>query len=423
MRKNSSDHCARWRLLLVWLILWCGVGVQSAAADELKVWEYRGIVPGRTTSAELLRAESWKAPAARRQVSPDVELFEYQIPGSRVSVTVSSGVVSSVDLILKAPVDQVVGAFQFTDPLNRETLPETARIGTDIDPGWKPRQFGCGRVIVFTDPDNNARLVRFYGPAVLAQELSTSIGITMKLVPAGLFLMGTSEDPATLETEFGLPRGRFSDEVPQHQVRISRPFYMSAHEITVAQFRRFVTDAKYRVQAAQGSTRGPRAETLRTTGKSWDKPDFPQEESHPVVYVSWDDSVAFCKWLSMKEGHTFRLPTEAEWEYACRAGSQDRFFSGNDEQALVQIANVLDASAKAARPEWKTTIRGNDGFAYTSPVGSFRSNAFGLFDMHGNVWEWCSDWYAADYYANSPTVDPPGPDRGQRRLVRGGCWY
>ena len=142
-----------------------------------------------------------------------------------------------------------------------------------------------------------------------------------------------------------------------------------------------------------------------------------------MVNVSWNDAVAFCKWLSRKEGKTYRLPTEAEWEYACRAGTTTRYYSGDDPETLAKVGNVADATAKAKFPDWKYTIKANDGYVFTAPVGKFKPNAFGLYDMHGNAWQWCADWYGADYYATSPADDPTGPDSGDVRVLRGGSWF
>ena len=147
---------------------------------------------------------------------------------------------------------------------------------------------------------------------------------------------------------------------------------------------------------------------------------------HPVVNVSWNDATAFCQWLSQKEGKTYRLPTEAEWEYACRAGSQSRYWFGSDPEDLARYGNVSDASAKSAFTWWEHGIKSDDGFIFTAPVGRFPANPWGLHDMHGNVNEWCQDWYAEDYYAQFRTqiaVDPVGPSSGTNRVLRGGSWY
>ena len=155
---------------------------------------------------------------------------------------------------------------------------------------------------------------------------------------------------------------------------------------------------------------------------SWRNVGFEQTDEHPVVNVSWNDAVAFCKWLSRKEGKAYRLPTEAEWEYACRAGTTTRYFNGDDPELLAKVGNVADAAAKTEFPDWTLTIKASDGYAFTAPVGSFQPNAFGIYDMHGNAWQWCADWFDEKYYAASPVNDPIGPDSGRSRVLRGGSW-
>ncbi len=156
---------------------------------------------------------------------------------------------------------------------------------------------------------------------------------------------------------------------------------------------------------------------------NWRNPGFDQTDEHPVVNVSWNDAVAFAQWLSHKDGKTYRLPTEAEWEYACRAGTTTRFSNGDKLEGVVAVGNVKDRTAKEKQPTWGTNIATRDGYVYTSPVGRFQPNAFGLFDMHGNAEEWCSDGYDADYYQQSPVDDPPGASGVSDRVNRGGGWY
>jgi formylglycine-generating enzyme required for sulfatase activity len=137
--------------------------------------------------------------------------------------------------------------------------------------------------------------------------------------------------------------------------------------------------------------------------------------------VSWNDAQAFLGWLSRKEGETYRLPTEAEWEYACRAGTTSRYCFGDDPEGLAAVGNIADGTAKEKYPDWRT-IAARDGYIYTAPVGRFNPNAWGLFDMHGNVWEWCSDGYGTYYYKQSPVVDPSGASQATSRVFRGGSW-
>ena len=220
----------------------------------------------------------------------------------------------------------------------------------------------------------------------------------------------------------------FKDEHPQHRVRITKPFYLGTYHVTRGQFRQFVEDTGYKTDAEKGEKPGawgwdPDKKAFGFNEKySWRNAGFEQTDEHPVVNVSWNDAVAFCKWLSKKEGKTYRLPTEAEWEYACRAGTTTRYYSGDDPETLAKVGNVADAAAKAKFPDWKYTIKASDGYVFTAPVGKFKPNAFGLYDMHGNAWQWCADWYGAEYYAKSPADDPTGPDSGDDRVLRGGSW-
>ena len=269
----------------------------------------------------------------------------------------------------------------------------------------------------------------------LPVEITNSIGMKFTLIPAGEFLMGSRETSKQLNTAFA-PYGAkkpvwIKNVPPSRRVRITRPIYLGAHEVTRGQFRRFVDDTGYQTDAEKGDRKGitviefvDRETEVRLDPEgSWRKVGFDQTDEHPVVGVSWNDATAFCTWLSRKEGKTYRLPTEAQWEYACRAGSTTRYSGGDDPEDLASIGNVADATAKARFPDWKKwTIRGSDGYAYTAPVGKFRANSFGLYDMHGNVWEWCSDWWDAAYWKDSPSEDPAGPATGSDRVIRGGGW-
>ena len=220
------------------------------------------------------------------------------------------------------------------------------------------------------------------------------------------------------------------DEKPVHKVTITKPFYLGQYEVTVEQFRRFVEATGYATDAEKGTgfqgAFGWNRDTMEfkmNEEYSWRSTGFAQLDTHPVVNVSWNDAMEFCKWLSRKEGKTYRLPTEAEWEYACRAGTTTPYFHGDDPEGTAKVGNVADAAFAAQFPELESAIKASDGYAYTSPAGSFSPNPFGLYDMHGNVWEWCADWFDVEYYANSPTNDPPGPATGEERVYRGGGWF
>jgi formylglycine-generating enzyme required for sulfatase activity len=239
----------------------------------------------------------------------------------------------------------------------------------------------------------------------LPVETTNSIGIKLTLIPPGQFEMG--------------PNGG-------HHVRITRPCYFGVYEVTRGQFAQFVNATGFRT-LAESAPGGIRLDNGEIPTKwephkryTWRDPGFPQEDNHPVVQITWQDAIAFCDWLSRKEGKVYRLPTEAEWEYACRAGTKTRNYNSNDVEDTTQIGNVADATAKAVFPRWKDGVKTSDEYVYTSPVGHFRPNNFGLYDTIGNAAEWCSDRHAADYYEHSPTDDPTGPATGDARVVRGG---
>lgn len=147
-------------------------------------------------------------------------------------------------------------------------------------------------------------------------------------------------------------------------MRITKPFYLGAYEVTVGEFRKFVEDSGYKTDAekdgidswAFNTKTGKLEPEGRKPEYTWRNPGWEQTDDHPVVNVTWNDAVAFCEWLSRKEGATYRLPTEAEWEYACRAGTTTRFWSGDDPETLAAAGNVRDATAKAKFPDWRDAI-------------------------------------------------------------------
>ncbi len=237
-----------------------------------------------------------------------------------------------------------------------------------------------------TAKEHQAAWAKYLGVDV---ECENSIGMRFVLIPPGEFDMG-------------------STEAPRHRVRITKPFWLGVHEVTRGQFRRFVDDRKYQTDAERDGKAGyglvdgqwkqdPRFVWNRDLG-------FEQADDHPVVNVSWNDATAFCAWLSEKEGEKSGLPSEAQWEYACRAGTTTRWYPGDDEGALKEHAWFGFNAQKS------------------HPVGQKSANAWGLYDMHGNVSEWCQDWWTAEYYGASPLDDPPGPSGGSFRVSRGGSW-
>ena len=233
--------------------------------------------------------------------------------------------------------------------------------------------------------------------------LENSIG--MKLVPikAGEFLMGS-------KNEFG----RWAHE-HQHKVRLSGPFHIGAFEVTQGEYAKVM---------------GSNPSHFSAAGAGKEKVKELDAGKLPVDSVSWEEAVEFCRKLSelpaeKEAGRVYRLPTEAQWEYACRAGTSTPFHYG--EQLSSKMAN-FDGNTPYLKRE--DVIKGVDPATIagpylkrTVPVGSYEPNAWGLYDMHGNVWEWCSDWFSPVYYRKSPEADPPGPEKGSRKVSRGGGWY
>jgi formylglycine-generating enzyme required for sulfatase activity len=243
-----------------------------------------------------------------------------------------------------------------------------------------------------------------------------SLGMTMVRIEPGEFRMGsTKEQIDKLMKQFpNLAREWLDAEQPQHLVKMTRPFYLAAHQVTVGQFRRFVEDRGYKTEAEKAADK-----------TNWRSPGFAQEDDHPVVCVSHNDAVEFLKWLNEQETEKkrdYRLPTEAQWEYACRADTGGLYGGDDDPESLVRVANVPDASHKKVFPN-ATCIRGDDGFVYTAPVGKFEPDAWHLYDMLGNVWEWCDDWYDPRFHQSSPGENPHNTAKASGRVIRGGSWY
>ncbi len=204
-------------------------------------------------------------------------------------------------------------------------------------------------------------------------------------IPAGTFMMGSTSRESADAVPTALGKVPFpKSETPVHQVTITQDFQLGKYEVTKAQWEAVM-------------------ETTPWSGQSFvlDDPDS------PATHVSWNDAQAFITTLNGMTGETFRLPTEAEWEYACRAGSTTEYYFG-------------DSSATLSDYAWWEGNAVNAAERYAHVVGHLLPNDFGLFDMHGNVWEWCEDWYASSYYSSSPSSDPTGPTSGSNRVIRDG---
>ena len=206
---------------------------------------------------------------------------------------------------------------------------------------------------------------------------TNSIGMKLVWIPPGDFDMGSDEGISN------------ENERPVHPVRISKGFWMGRTEVTRGQYKAVMNARPWSGQK---------------------NVNVQESDNYPAEYVRWNDAVNFCRKLSIREGGTYRLPTEAEWEYACRAGTKTAYSFGDSQLSLGEYA-------------WFEENAYDIGEEYAHPVAQKKPNAFGLYDMHGNVWEWCSDWYNKDCYSNSPNADPMGPDTGSSRVFRGGSWY
>ncbi len=235
-----------------------------------------------------------------------------------------------------------------------------------------------------------------------AGKFTNSLGMEFVYIKPGTFMMGSpSSEP-----------GRDSDE-RQHQVTLTKGFYMQTAEVTIDQWRRFVSATGYRSEAeTQGWAwiwTGKKWE--KGKGYYWDKTGFSQNDNQHVTCVSWNDVQKYIRWLNRKEGKIYKLPTEAEWEYAARAGSTTAFTNGGISETGCGYDSNLDAMGWYCGNSDKRTHR----------VAGKKPNRWGLYDMHGNVWEWCQDWYGKNYPSDS-VIDPTGPSSGSLRVGRGGSW-
>lgn len=239
-------------------------------------------------------------------------------------------------------------------------------------------------------------------------------------IPKGSFLMGSPDADADAT----------DPEKPRHRVTFTRPLWVAKYPVTRGQFAAFVKAANYTTEAetdgrggwgydaAAGRLEGPKPQY------TWKNPGWEQTDRHPVVNVTVNDAEAYGAWAAKASGRPVRLLTEAEYEYANRGGTATRYMTGDDVSSLEGYANVTDRSARGKFPDWGWATDFDDGYAFTSPVGSFKANGFGLYDTTGNVWSWCRDWYDDKSYAGD--VTDPGPHTGgeqKYRVLRGGSWF
>ena len=240
-------------------------------------------------------------------------------------------------------------------------------------------------------PQPSAEAPRTPGPTI-GKPYANSLGMVFLAIPPGTFTMGFEGQ---------------ENEKPAHSVRLTALAWVQKTETTVGQFRRFVQETGYRTEAEKAgfAYQVQNDNWVRTDGLSWTRPGFEQTDDGPVTCVTWNDVKAFTAWLSKKEGRTYRLPTEAEWEYVARAGTSEPWPFSGGEGGLTGYGWI------------RTNAEGRP-----HPVGRLLPNAWGLYDTLGNVWEWCSDFYAENYAQVPPVDDPRGIAAGDKRTIRGGGW-
>ena len=242
--------------------------------------------------------------------------------------------------------------------------------------------------------------VRVQIPKDMRQGFKSQVPMKMMAIPAGNFVMGASDGDSEAQP----------DELPCRTITFTKPFQMGVYEVTVAQFVEFVEAQGYKTQAESSGLGGWKASTASSWGSqnpnlNWSSPGYPVAADLPVTMVSYEDALAFCAWLSKRDGKNYRLPTEAEWEYACRAGSKD----------------VYHFPIKS-RDSYCWSLWNTKGTVSPRPVGTRQPNPLGLFDMGGNAREWCLDWYGEKAYLLSQKEFPQGPAKGTLRVIRGGCF-
>ena len=288
----------------------------------------------------------------------------------------------NADAFLQSILDDPAGAAT-TWPILADWLEDQGDARAELvrlchDPSYRPALTGAER-------DARVRALLATGVLPCVPAWDNSVGMKLALIPAGTFLMGSPASEA----------GRNDNEGPQREVEITRPFCLSIHPVTQEQYKKVTGQKPSHFTRARGGG-------LR----------------HPVEKVTWEDALEFCRKLSEKAeekrlGRVYRLPTEAEWEYACRGGAVSSApFHFGDSLSSTQAnfdGRYPYGGASKEKILWRTTA-----------VGSYPPNAFGLYDLHGNVWEWCADWFGI--YPNQSLKDPTGPTSGQLRVLRGGSW-
>ncbi len=257
--------------------------------------------------------------------------------------------------------------------------------------------------------------------------MTNGLGMKLTQIAKASFQMGAISPERFQEINKGISDSNEKLDLlglvpPQREMVIENDYWIGVHEVTQGQFREFVDATKYVTEAEKDGRGGT---GLLDGGQFGQAPDFTWRDcglqltdEHPVLNVSWNDAIAFCKWLSTKEGAEYRLPSEAEWEYACRGGTVTPFFCGKDVASIEKYANVADASLAAKAPGLPWAAPFDDGIAYVAKIGQYQSNGYGLYDVYGNAQEWCADRFSF--------LQPLGrepEDDFVMRTIRGGNWF
>jgi len=259
---------------------------------------------------------------------------------------------------------------------------------------------------------------------------TNSIGMKFVKMKAESFDIGSSIQEIESKRKVAkveLDKETFFNEIPKYRVHIKKDYWIGRHEVTTSEFLKFVESRRYKTTA----------EFSQEGGWGYAKNDNPEVSTdrkyywanigeiewygpaYPVVNVSWSDAKDFCEWLSNKENRNYKLPTECQWEYACRAGSEDMYCFGTDAEKLSVYGNVADSSTLKFFKDWKHPIKNSDRYPFLAPVGQFTANTWGIYDMHGNVSEICRDSYHDDFYDDRKESDDWNQRRSEFRVLRG----
>ena len=426
--KADPDEETTWNGANVWAqsLVLDGRGWRLPTVGELRTLFKKGL--GKNNMSQLLNEDRPFVWSGETDGSSKAVVVLY-VDGSTGSMDKDSNIMKRA-FAVRSPGDNsdLVGT------LFVETVPENAKFrllgvvpefhqGIKLDPGRYQIEVTASGYIpqkqwVFIPAKENTKFIIRLEKNVTRKlkTFTNSLGMMFAKIPAGNFMMGLGITPSKAKNRYGDNSGHINEsrlkyELSQHRVTISKPFYLQTTEVTVGQWREFINDSGYQVGwALEINKKNWKFEEKE--GKNWDNPGFEQSENSPVTCVSWEDAQEFISWLNKKEGKTYRLPTEAEWEYAARAGTTSVFYTGD----------CLYTDQANFNGDFLTNLCGKGFYRRrTTEVGKFAPNPWGLHDVYGNVWEICQDYWKKGYSSDS-VVDPKGPSSGIYRVVRGGSF-